>query len=319
MVEGDTYSFSVPYPTVAAADIATAMVALRQSTEAYSMIYAAAPLSRTNTATVVATAGTFAAKKRFVRLLTETIDAGADNEAAWMAALNADFEGFASDITDISAGYAPVYSVALGCLMWRSIGWLGAVRASLVAISRDLGARADGALCSYGTVSTNGPVMTKPTVALPSGLFIHDEALVPGLNTNQFQTIMSEVGLAGYYITNPNIMSGPVSDYNLLQFGRISDEIARLTNIFFTQQLSVDILLNPTTGLILDKEAQKWEQGNDTALQSLVTNQNVSALATSVGRNSNIQNDDPIPVTVRWQRKGYPKVFSVTVAMSRTI
>lgn len=319
MVEGDTYKFTVGYPTVAAADVVTAMVALRQSTEAFSMIYVAAPFDRDDTNTIVAAAGTFLAKKRFIRVLTETVDAAGASEATWMSALQADFEGYASDLVDVSAGYAPVFSVVQGCMMWRSIGWLGAVRASLVAISRDLGARADGALCSYGTAATNGPLVTKPTRGLPTGLFIHDESLVPGLNTDQFQTIMSEVGLPGYYITNPNIMSGPISDYNMLQFGRISDEIARLTNIYFTQQLSVDILLNPTTGLILDKEAQKWEQGNDTALSALTTNQNVSALATSVGRDANIQNDDPIPVTVRWVRKGYPKEFSVTVNMSRTL
>lgn len=315
MVLGDTYVFDVPYPTVAVADIDTALVALRQSTEAYSMLYAAAPLDRTDTETLVTTVGTFPPKKRFVRAFSETVDADGDNETDWMAALAQDFEGFASDLIDVSAGYAPVRSVVLGSVMWRSIGWLGAVRASLVSISRDLGARADNGLVSFG----GSAYVTKPVVPLPDGFFIHDESLIPGLNSDQFQTIMSEVGLIGYFITNPNLMSGPISDYTLLQFGRISDEIARLTNIYFTQQLSSDVLLNPTTGLILDKEAARWEQANNTALATLITNQNVSALATVVGRDANIINNEPIPVTVKWQPKGYPKVFDVTIAISRTV
>jgi hypothetical protein len=316
MVEGDTYTFAVPYPTVAAADLATAAVALRTSTEAYSMLYFAAPLSRTNTATVVAAVGTFAAKKRFVRCFTESVDVTlGSTEAQWMAEISADFEGYASDLGVVAAGYAPCRSVALGSMLWRSIGWLAAVRASLVAISRDLGAREDNGLVPY----KGGDYVTAPpaSVGLPAGYFIHDEGLVPGLNADQFMTIMSEVGLVGYYITNPNIMSGPISDYNLLQFGRISDEVARLTNIYFTLRLSADILLS-ASGVALEKEVSKWETGNNTALSGLVDRQNVSALGTTVSRTANIINNEEIPVTVRWQPKGYPKVFAVTVAMSRT-
>lgn len=316
LVLGDTYEFSVPFPTVAAADLAAAATALRQSTEAYSMLYFAGPLARAGVSTLASTVGTFAAKKRFVRFFAESVDVTpGDTEADWMADLSADFEGFASDLAVVAAGYAPVRSVVLGAVMWRSIGYLAAVRASLVAISRDLGAREDGELVPYkGADAVTAP---PPAIGLPSGYFIHDESLNPGLNTDQFMTIMSEVGLTGYYITNPNIMSGPSSDYALLQFGRISDEIARLTNIRFTQYLSGDVLLN-AQGLVLEKEASKWEQGNNTALQGLVDRQNVSALGTIVSRTANIINFEPIPVTVRWQPKGYPKQFDVTIAMSRT-
>lgn len=317
MVVGDTYVFDVPYPTVAAADVVTAVRSLRQSTEAHSMIYVAAPFDKTDVETIVAEVGTFAAKKKFVSLFVESVDADGDDEATWMANLAEDFEGFASDFTVVAAGYAPVRSVVLSSVLWRSIGWLAAVRAALVAISRDLGAREDGALCSYGVTASDGPIVSKPTIALPDGLFIHDEALVPGLNTEQFMTIMSEVGLPGYYVTNPNIMCGPVSDYNLLQFRRITCEVARLTNVYFTLVLSGDILLNPQ-GLILQKEANKWQDGNNQALQGLVTNQNVSSLGTIVTTTANIINNEPIPVTARWQPKGYPKIFDVTIAMSRT-
>lgn len=319
---GDTFSFSVPYPTVAAADVVTALRALRNSTEAFSMVYVCGPFGRADVDTIVAEVATFESRKKFVAgLFVEGVDAGGDSESTWMANLATDFEGEANDLLVVSAGYNPVRSVVLGCLMWRSIGWGAAVRASLVAISRDLGCREDGALTSFGTEATQGPLITKPllrnAVALPTGFFIHDESLNPGLNADQFMTIMSEEGLAGYWITNPNLMSGPLSDYNLLQFRRISAEIARLTNIYLTLQLSKDILLS-ADGLILDKEAKKWEQGNDTALAGLTTRQNVSSLGTVIGRDSNIIDNEPIPVSVRWQPKGYAKVFDVSIAMTRT-
>ncbi len=313
MVAAATYVFDVPYPTVAAADVVTALTSLRQSTEAYSLIYVAAPFSRTDTDTIVSEVGEFEAKKRFVAVFTETVDADGDAEATWMADLSEDFEGFASDIACIAAGYAPCRSVVQSTVMWRSIGWLAAVRASQVAVSRDLGARADGALLPY----VGGAIVTKSPVALPTGYFIHDESLIPGLNTEQFMTIMSETGEAGYFVTNPNLMSGPSSDYTLLQFRRISCEVARLSNIYLTKQLSGDILLDQT-GKALGKEVDKWQQGNDTACAALTTNQNVSSLATVIGRDANIINFEPIPVDVRWQPKGYPKEFLTKISMTRT-
>ncbi len=318
------YSFSVPFPTVAAADVVTAAVGLRTSTESHSMVYVAAPFDRTDTETIAATVATFIPKKKFVCLFSETVDADGDTEAEWMAALAEDFEGVAIDFLCVAAGYAPVRSVSIGSVMWRSIGWLAAVRASQVAVSRDLGAREDGALCPFASASTGGVPVTKPVASaanpspLPAGFFIHDEALVPGLNADQFMTIMSHAdALAGYYITNPNLMSGPVSDYKLLQYRRISDEAARLTNIYFTLVLSGDILLD-ASGRVLSKEAEKWQNGNNAYCAPLVSNQNVSSLGTVVGLGANIINDEPIPVDVLWQPKGYPKVFAVRIAMSRT-
>ncbi len=314
---GAVYSFSVPYPTVAVADLVAAARSLRQSTEAYSLIYIAAPLSRADAETVLAEIATFVPRKRFVRVFLESVDTnGSQTETQWMTALSQAFEGAASDLWVVSAGYAPVRSTVLGSLMWRSIGWLGAVRASLVAVSRDLGAREDGALCSFASSSTGGPVVTSQAFILPPGYFIHDESVNPGLNTDQFMTIMSDQGEAGYFITNPNIMSGPSSDYTLLQFGRISDEAARKTNQYFMRQLSNDVLLD-SRGFVIEKVVKKWEDGNNDFNSALTTNQNVSSFATIVGREANVINNEPIPVSFKWQPKGYPKTFLVTIMMTR--
>lgn len=315
--EGDTYELNVPVNAVSAANVVTALTALLASDHDYSLIHVCGPYSATDAATIMNGIAPFITAKQFVRVLLETVDrnpTGPETEAAWMAALQADFVTFQSDLACVSAGYAPMFSVVLGAYMWRSIAQLGLVRAVQVAISRDLAAIADGPLTPFA----NAAPVFKPA-SLPYGLFIHDESKNPGLNNDQFMTIRSFRGKTGYYITNPNIMSGPTSDYSLLQLGRISDEIARLANVYFTEQLSGDVLLNPATGKVLEKEARGWEQGCDTACGSLVQNQHVSALQTTVGRDANILNFEPIPVTVRWVPKGYPKVFEVTIAVSRSV
>ena len=84
----------------------------------------------------------------------------------------------------------------------------------------------------------------------------------------------------------------------------------------FWDQLSGDVLLD-SRGFVIEKVVKKWEDGNNEANSSLVTNQNVSSLATIVGREANIINNAPIPVTLKWQPKGYPKTFAVTIMMTR--
>lgn len=312
LVVGDTYTFTVAAPTVIAADVVDALVALRQTTEPFSLVYVVGAFDRTDTATIVDTVATFIPKKKFCRVITETVDAGVDTEADWMADLADDFAGFESDLASVAAGYIGIRDVLTNAVLWRSIGQLAAIRAALVQVSRDLAAVADGPLPPY-----KGAVPVDGTPA--PGCFVHDEELVPGLNADRFMTIRSAVGLNGYYITNPNVMSGPTSDYDLLQFGRVADLCAYYTNIFFTQQLSNDILLNPSNGRILEKEAKSLEQGNNSANDQLTANQNVSALRTVVSRVDNLITTRTLNVSVQLVPKGYLKVINVTIAFTPSL
>lgn len=312
LVVGDTYEFSTTAPACSASDIADALVALRQTTEPFSLVYIVGALTRSQTALVVDTVGTFIPRKKFCRVITETVDAGVSTETAWMAALEADFAGYESDLSVVCAGYIGIRDVLTNAVLWRNIGQLAAIRAALVSVSRDLAAVADGPLVPWRNAV---PVDNVPA----PGCFVHDEELVPGLNDNKFTTIRSVVGLNGYYITNPNIMSGPTSDYDLLQFGRVADLCAYYTNIFFTQQLSNDVLLNPTNGRILEKEAKSLEQGNDSANSELIANQNVSALRTVVSRTDNIIQTRTLSVSVQIVPKGYIKVINVTIVFTPSL
>lgn len=319
MVVGDLYEFTTGAPTVAAADVVSAITALRKSTEPFSVVHVVGAFDASDVNTIYDEFATLQPKKRFAALFVETVDGNGETEADWMADLEADFGGTVqNDYTCVWAGNDFVRSQVLNCLMWRSVAFLASIRLSQVAVSRDLGAGLDGPLLPF----VNGAPVVFPkrngVSGMPAGYFIHDEALNPGLNANQFATQMSKDGETGYFVTNPNIMSGPTSDYSLLQFRRTSNEIARLTNINLSKQLSDDVLLNPQTGKILDREAKTLEQGNDAACSSLVGAQNVSALGTIIGRDADIINFEPIPVTVRWVPKGYLKSFDVTIAVSRT-
>lgn len=306
MVAGESYTFSTTAPTVSAANVATAIAALKTSQLEFSMGYVCGGQAKAGVSTIADAVATLLPKKKFCRFFCEAVDADSgDSEATWMSEISADFAGFESSLMVVAAGYISIRDLLTGASLWRSVGHLAAVRAAMVPVSRDLAKVSDGSLRPYkGASAVN--------FTAPTGRFVHDEELVPGLNAERFLTIRSLVGYNGAYITNPNLMSGPTSDYDLLQFGRIADAVARNTNTFFTGQLSRDLLLNPTTGKILEKEAKSLEAGNDSANRELVDNQEVSALRTTVSRADNITTTRTLTVSVACVPKGYLKTINIT-------
>lgn len=311
LVAGTTYSFDVPAPTVSAANVVAALTALKLSTHAFALIHVAAPFDAGDVATVVAEVGAIVSRKRFCRVIMESLDEDSETEAEWMATLTDDFATSASDLMSIGAGYFPILDAQSGTWYpWRSVAWFATIRAVQVSVHRDLAAVADGALAPWA----NAPAAIAGTI--PAGKFIHDEDITPGLNAQRFLTIRSFPGLPGYYITNPNVMSGPTSDYDLLQFGRVADACARFTNVYFTQQLSSDVPLNPATGKILESAAKSLEQGNDSACSSLIAGKSVSALQTQVSRDDNIIVDREVTVAVLMVPLGYIKSIPISVGFT---
>lgn len=310
IVAGNTYSLYVPAPTVSAASVVTAMTALKTSVNEFSLCYVCGGFDADDCVTIATEHATFQPRKRFSGLILEALDDEAvDGEATWAAAQIADFVDFQSDYVAIAASYIGVPDTLTKAILWRSIGWPAVIRAAQVSVHRDLAAVEDGPL----TGIAGGPAISGTPA--PSR-FVHDEDLNPLLNDHRFMTIRSFPGLPGYYITNPSIMSGPTSDYDLLQYRRIADEVARRTNIFFTQKLSGDLLRNPTTGNILETEAKSLEQGNNQALDELKTQKSVSDLQTTVNRTPTGAGNNIIQVTVRIVPKLYAKGFDVTIAFA---
>jgi hypothetical protein len=217
MVVGDTYSFSTTAPTWAAADVATAVDALKASPKNAALLYVAGPSSKAQSDTVVSSVGGYVARKKFVRLLMEAVDiASGQTEAAWMTAISTDWSTASNDRLVVGAGAARVSSAVSGIKFRRNIGHLALVRAGRRNISRDIGAAEDGSLCpQYEGTNTTGPLSGAPVDTV-----YHDEGLNPGLNDNRFMTVTTIEGLTGYFVTNPAIMTGATSDFDLLQLGR---------------------------------------------------------------------------------------------------
>lgn len=314
MVEGDTYVFTTTAPTWAAADVATAMSALRTSEKSAGLGYVVGACTKAQADTLAAQVDLFAARKKYMRWIFEARDINSgETEAQWMTALEADFATFENNRISIAAGAALCASFVTQVNFRRNIGTLAIVRAGIVSIARDLGAVQDNYLAAYVPPNSFGTAVS---------VVYHDEGLNPGLDAARFLTIMKHEGITGYYVTNPNIMSGATSDFDLLQYGRVMDEACRISNAYFTRLLSSDVRLNRRTGFILERDALAIESGSDSALfTGLEAPGFVSpgGIETVVSRTDNISADKTLTVTIKLLPLGYIKTVNETISFTNPV
>jgi len=305
VVVGDTYVFTTTAPTWVVADVETAITALRTSTHQASLLYVVGDAAESDAAGIVTAVAQFNGQysKRFVRCIVEARDINtstSEAESAWMTSIENDYAAFSSDLVGVAAGGHLNVSAISGIGFRRNIGWLAIVRAGLTKVSRGLNAVADGALA----VSKG---------ASPVSVVYHDEAKNPGLDANHFITVRSFDGLTNYYITNPNLMSGPTSDFTLLQYGRVMDEACRIANIYFTGLLGGDVRLGKN-GKILERDAKAIESASDAVLEEgLLNTGDVSAIWTQVSRNDDITNTKTLSVTINIEPLGYIGTVALTM------
>lgn len=311
LVADDTYTFTTTAPTWSAADVATAIEALRTNVREFGIGYVVGACSKSQADTILAEVVQFLSLDKFVRFIVEARDiADAETEAQWMADISADYATFTTDYISVAAGACLSTSALTKVQFRRNIGGLALVRAARRNIGRDIGAVADGALCpNYGGTNNTGPL-----AGVPVDTVYHDEKLNPGLDANRFLTVTSFTGITGYYVTNPNIMSAPTSDFTLLQYGRVMDEVARITRAYFTQLLSSDVRLNRKTGYILERDALAIESGCNSKLNAgVVNNGQASAAQCVVSRVDDISVTKTLTVTVSVIPLGYIKTVSATL------
>ena len=319
VVEDDTYTLTTTPPTWAAADVATAIDALRTDRREVGLGYVVGAASKSQADTILASVVQFLTDDKFLRFILEARDintATGETEAQWMASISNDYATFTTDYITVAAGACLSVSALTKVQFRRNIGGLGLVRAGRRNIGRDIGAVADGALCpNYGGTNNTGPLS-----GVPVDTVYHDEKLNPGLDSNRFMTVTSFTGITGYYITNANIMCGPTSDFTLLQYGRVMDEAARITRNYFTTLLSTDVRLNRKTGFILERDAVSIESGCNTKLASGLVSQNqASAAQCVVSRVDDISVTKTLTVTVGVIPLGYVKTVSATLSFQNPV
>lgn len=316
LATGDTFSWISTEPTWTDANVASALASLIGTSIAWKDVYIPGGAAALNGAgTVGATNADVQAvdgymtnlfnNRRYGRAYLQARDAmwggsSTENEATWIASLEAAHVNDASLRAGVTAGHYNVISAIDQSQYRRPLMFGAAPRDASVAIQVDLGRVSDGALAE----------LTLPTA--PDGFIYHDESVNPGLDAARFLSAWSIITLPGLYIKNPNLMAPPGSDFSLLQHGAVIDAASLIAYTFFVQRLSSSVRVNPTTGFILQQDANTLQQGANAALANGLGSA-VSSAKCIVSLTDNILSTNTISVTIQIVPLGYLKSIDVTM------
>jgi Protein of unknown function (DUF2586) len=318
LVAADKFSWVSSEPTWSDAAVQSAINALvaLPSLLPEDIIVVGGSAQRNGAGTVGCTAGDATAfdgymttlfnKKRFNRLLCEAGDAlwggaSSETEAAWMTSLETAFVNVSSLRVGVCAGNYNVISPYSQTQFRRSLLWCAAARDSQVAIQVDLGRVSDGALAN----------LVLPTT--PDGYIYHDENVNPGLDAARFLTARGFLNRPGLFITNPNLMCPPGSDFNWLQHGHVIDGACLIAYNYFIEQLSSSVRVG-SNGYILKQDALGLQYGCNAQLANGLTNAGAVSSATCVVSQTDlILSTATLTVTVSVVPLGYLKTINVTI------
>lgn len=251
-------------------------------------------------------------KKQFHRATVNLRDAdyggsSTESEAQWMTSLEAAVVSTEALRTGATAGHYNCISAISQAQMRRPLLFQAGARDSAVAIQVDLARVANGSLAS----TPNSP----PLVA--DGFIYHDEAANPGLDAARLLTARRFPGTPGWYITNPNTLAAPGSDFSLLQMGHVMDAATNVAWSYFLQKLSDSVRVDSTSGKILEVDAQALELGCNAQLKAVLVDPGaVSSATTVVDRTTNILSTKTLNVTVLVVPLGYLKAINVILSFS---
>lgn len=273
---------------------------------------------------VDANATTLFNNKQFTRFLTNARDAvwggtSTETEAAWSAAVQADYSSATSTRVSVSAGHYNTISPISQINYRRPASWFAAVRDSQQNLGQDIGQTTtltSGVGGPMAPMVITGGSLFQAAAGIPDGFVYHDELQNPGFDAAGFLSFQSYQGLPGLYVTNPNVKAPPGSDFNWLQRGEIVDQFSRLVYQFFTQQLSSAVRVNATTGFILNSDANDLETRCNALLKaSLVGSSPPAATAAYVviNRATNILSTSQLIVTGSIIPLGYIKSVPITI------
>lgn len=298
LVAGDYYSFLTTAPGYSTSNFNTGYDALMAADGlAFSLIdLVGVPADAT------AMQGFFAAfdaklsasastSKRYFRGLMQAID---DTDANIITA----GASLVSTRMNIAAGFANITSSITGMSTKRPASRVIAARWALTPAAEDA-----------------GRVATGPCRGIVS--LLRDEAKTPGLDAAGYSTLRTQVGLPGYYITNSRLRGGPLSDFQLSQYGRVMDIAAGNVYVSGLHFLNDNTVVDRRTGLIVEASARSIESYCRSRLLAVTVQQGqASDASVVVDRATNILSTSELKIAFTILPLGYFKTITETISFT---
>lgn len=303
LLAGDVIKVRTSAPAPNAAEVTAALEALRVSLISWELVLIASPVDA-NIFDAIETkiqsmhsGGKYRAWAGNARLP----NAG-ETEAAYKTALDGIFGSKATRFGSVCAGDCDLTSSVSGRKYRRPVSFVyGPLTAS---VSEEINV-ADPNL---------GPIAGVSIRDLNGNPLRHDEAVNPGLDDSRFVTLRSHDGLQGVYITRPLLLSAAGSDYQLMPHRRVLNLGNDALRIYFLRRLNSPILVDKTTGFILEQEALEIEAGANAILRStLLAKPKASDAYFVLSRTDNLLSTKTLTGDMRIVPLSYPEFINLNV------
>jgi hypothetical protein len=223
---GDVVTFKTTAPQCQAADVNTALDALRASSLKWSFLHVIGDATASSAGTLGSKLATWAATTKFSFACANVRDEGTrEGETTWVTRQLAAFASFADNRIAVGAGYATV-TCPINARRNRRPG-MWPVVANLV--NRDI--HIDPAQKNLGPLSSDVTLHDADQL-----LVEHDARLVPALHDARFVTLRSFDDETGVFVTLGNLM-GATNDIQLITYRRVMNLAEELYQKVMTAQL----------------------------------------------------------------------------------
>ncbi len=278
LVAGDYWSFRTTAPLYNAAQLGTAFDALRLSTHAVEIVEVAGLVDGTSFDTIATKRAASHAVGKYIKIIGNTrMPNVGETEAAYKIALDAIFSSKADSGVALCAGSCRVVSSVSGRNYRRPVALVaGSLEAS---VSEEVNT-ADinlGALVGVSVRDSNG----NPEQ--------HDETANPGLDDSRFYTLRTWEGYQGVYVNRPRVFSADGSDFQIVPHRRVLNLAHSALLSYFTRRLNKAVLVNASTGFILEEEALEIEGGARKIMRAvLLAKPKASGIMFTLSRTDNL-------------------------------
>lgn len=303
LLDGDTAKSRTVAPAFTSADLSTALNALAASELNWEIVEPVGPVDASSfdvlelKIAALSAAGKYRAWSGGARMPTL-----GESEATYAAALSTIFGTKASLYGELAAGACKVISSVSGRKYRRPTSIVIAAREAASSEEIDIADVNLGSLAGVSIRDDNGNVDE------------HDESLNPGLDDARFTVLRTWAGLQGVYVNRPRIFSPAGSDFQLMPHRRVMNLGNAALRIYFIRRLNRPILVNGTTGYILEEEALEIETGARKAMASvLLAKPKASAVQFVLSRLDNLLATKTLTGDARIVPLAYPEFVTLTV------
>lgn len=301
LVAGDVIRIRTHAPASNSADLSAAIAALAASTLAWEICDVVSPID----GTIFDTLGTiFAGLPEKDWIGGFRMPNAGESEAAYKTAFDGVFAARATNVGMLCAGAAKVVS---GVSFRQPYTY---TRRTIATRQASVSEEIDTAAVDLGTL----PGVDIRTPGGNPDPRCHDEAVNPGLDDSRATVLRTIDGIPGVYINNPRVFSAAGSDFEFFQHRRVMIIAKEAIRLYFLRRLHVPILVDKTTGFILEEEALEIESGAKAVLRSVLRSKpKASDVDFELSRTDNLLVTKKLNGQARITPLAYPKQIDVAI------